>query len=392
MTQIIKRCFSPLFITLLLLATLVISPTNVWAQGNSWQIQPDKWHIQFNSKADRELYMGGITLRGNFASQAEAEAYQKSRPKFEYDNSWIVGPDRTTTGSSKTSISTQNPEMQLVQTLIESLFDAAFKKPGNSQQQMSDPNEQAEAQHKKEALQRWLDFQATEAMKKEAEKTKQGEDLLSQMETVGNGDELQLQPFSMGNPKLDMQPISQTSYPTSKYTEWKRLLCSAYFSDLAKKSTNDVDARFYADQAERVMAGEPTYIECRIPKVSDEKAKRMEEVKILYNEMNVKFKDLQYIESKLQETRDTIKKAELKKDAVNTRINEIRNRTANVEEKSNVDSLLIQAQKELADADNEIRLAKNAEGEFLSKKSNSENDLNDLKTRIQGKIQAGEEK
>ncbi|MCX6328334.1 MAG: hypothetical protein NTZ85_02310, partial [Bacteroidia bacterium] len=177
-----------------------------------------------------------------------------------------------------------------------------------------------------------------------------------------------------------------------KYTEWERLLCSAYFSDLAKKSTNDVDARFYADQAERVMSGEPTYIECRIPKVSDEKAKRMEEVKILYNEMNVKFKDLQYIESKLQEARDTIKKAELKKDAVNTRINEIRNRTANVEEKSNVDSLLIQAQKELADADKEIRLAKNAEGEFLSKKTKSETEFNNLKTQIQGKIQSEEEK
>lgn len=61
--------------------------------------------------------------------------------------------------------------------------------------------------------------------------------------------------------------------------------------------------------------GEPTYLECRIPQVSNEKlAKRMEEVKKVYDEMNVKIKDLQDIEGKLMETQEKIKDAELKKE------------------------------------------------------------------------------
>jgi hypothetical protein len=382
MTQILKKCFNPFIITLLLLAILVIRPVNVWAQ----------YHIQFYPEADRVLHLGGNTLRGNFASKPEAEAYWNSQPKFEKDNSRVVGPDHTNTGSSKTSVSSQNPEVQLVQTLIESLFDAAFKKPGNSQQQMSDPNEQAEVQHKKEALQRWLDFQATEAMKKEAEKTKQGEDLISQMQTIGN--EGALQPFNTGNPKLDIQPVTQNNYPTSKYNQWERLLCSAYFSDLAKKSANYVDAKFYADQAERVMAGEPTFIECRIPKVSDEKAKKLEEVKILYNQMNMKANDLQDIESNLIGVRDTLDRLVKKKAEATKKINELQNgaEPAIPEEKSKIDDLVLQAKKELEEAEKEFNLATLAERDLLVKKEASEKELSNLRNQIQGKMQSEEKK
>jgi hypothetical protein len=381
--KIMKKYIKSLFITLLIFATYVISPINVMAQ----------WHIEFYTpEADRVLHLGGNTIRGNFASESEANAYWNSQPKFEKDNSRVVGPDHTNNGSSKTSVSSQNPEVQLVQTLIESLFDAAFKKPGNSQKQMSDPNEQAEARQKKEALQRWLDFKATEAMKKEAEKTKQGEDLHSQMQTIGN--EGALQPFSTGNPKLDIQPLNQNPYPTSNYTEWERLLCSAYFSDLAKKSANDVDSRFYADQAERVMAGEPTFIECKIPKVSDEKAKKLEEVKILYNEMNMKANDLQDIERNLIEVRDTLDKAANKKAEATKKLAEMQNNaaTAKVEEKSKLNDLVLQAQKELEEAEKEFNLATQAEKDLLVKKENSEIELSNLRNQIQGKIQSGEEK
>ncbi len=212
------------------------------------------------------------------------------------------------------------------------------------------------------------------------------------MQTVGNGGGLE--PFSMGNPKLDIQPISQNSYPTFRYTDWERLLCSSYFSNLANKSTNDVDARFYADQAERVMSGEPTFLECRIPKVSEEKmAKKMEEVKILYSEMNVKFKDLQDIESKLQETRGTLKKAELKKEEATKKVNELQNLAVTVkpEEKPKADDLVSQAMKQLQDADQEVNQLKQSESEYLNKKTQTENELNKLNTQIQGKTQAGGE-
>ncbi|HUT34357.1 MAG TPA: hypothetical protein VNE39_12800 [Planctomycetota bacterium] len=50
------------------------------------------YRIQYDAEANRVLQLGGNTLRGNFATRAEAEAYQRSRPKFEQDHSWIVAP------------------------------------------------------------------------------------------------------------------------------------------------------------------------------------------------------------------------------------------------------------------------------------------------------------
>jgi hypothetical protein len=67
-----------------------------------------QYHIQFDSEADRVLYLGGVTLRGSWCTRAEAEAYQKSRPEFEQSHSWIVGndcPRQSSTGNSSGSSS-----------------------------------------------------------------------------------------------------------------------------------------------------------------------------------------------------------------------------------------------------------------------------------------------
>lgn len=53
------------------------------------------WHIQFDSEADRVMHLNGNTLRGNFATRAEAEAYWRSRPAFDRKHSWVVGSDDT---------------------------------------------------------------------------------------------------------------------------------------------------------------------------------------------------------------------------------------------------------------------------------------------------------
>jgi hypothetical protein len=254
--------------------------------------------------------------------------------------------------------------------------------------------QQEEEQKKRAAIQAWLDLQNEEAMKKQMEQNariKQGEKMLSQMQTVGGSGKLE--PFSFGNPKLDLKPISQNTYPNTKLTTWERLLCSAYFSNLANQSTKDVDARFYSDQAQRVMVGEPTYLECRIPQVSNEKlAKRMEEVKKNSDEMNVKIKDLQDIEGKLTETREKIKDAELKKEEATTKVNELQNRaaTAKPEEKAKIDELTRLAQEQSQDADQEINQAKQSEKDALNKKERLENELGNMRAQVQAKIQTGD--
>lgn len=55
------------------------------------------WQIQYDSEADRVLYLGGDTLRGNFATKEECLSYWRSSPGFEQNHSRCVGCDRNTT-------------------------------------------------------------------------------------------------------------------------------------------------------------------------------------------------------------------------------------------------------------------------------------------------------
>jgi hypothetical protein len=52
-----------------------------------------QYHLQFDAEADRVLHMGGDTLRGNWCTRAEAEAYWNSQEAFERAHSSIVGSD-----------------------------------------------------------------------------------------------------------------------------------------------------------------------------------------------------------------------------------------------------------------------------------------------------------
>lgn len=293
-----------------------------------------------------------------------------------------------------------SPQQQMMQSIFAPLFQNLFAPPPDTsaQDEIARQNaikrQQEEEQKKRAAIQRWLDIQNEDAMKKQMEdeaKRKQGEKVLSQMQTVGGGGKLE--PFSFGNPKLDLKPISQNTYPNTRLTTWERLLCSAYFSNMAKQSTKDVDARFYGDQAQRVTLGEPTYLECRIPQVSNEKlAKKMEEVKKVYDEMNVKIKDLQDIEYKISESKEKIKNAELKKEEATAKLNELQNRaaTAKPEEKAEVDDLVRQAMEQEQIADQQLNQTKQSESEYLNKKEQIVNELENMKSQMQANIQGGD--
>ncbi len=298
-----------------------------------------------------------------------------------------------------------SPQQQMMQMILPFIFDSLLASPPDTsgQDEIAKQNaikeQQEKEQKKQEAIQAWIGFQNKEAMERQMKNEANielGKEMLSKMQRVGSGGKLE--PFSLGNPKLDIKPdiksIRQNTYPTAEFTEWQRLLCAAYFSNMASQSTKDVDGRFYADQAQRVMSGEPTYIECRIPQVSNEKiAKRMEEVKKLYDEMNVRIKDFQDIEGKLMETREKIKNAELKKEDATVKLNELQTRaaTAKPEEKTEVDDYLAQANKQLQDAEQELNQAKQSESEYLNKKEQLANELGNMKSQMQAKIQTGSE-
>jgi hypothetical protein len=77
-----------------------------------------EWQIQFDAEADRVLHLGGVTLRGNFATAEECDAYWRSRPAFEQNHSKCVGCDSPGTGygystSDDYYYQTEDPDEQL---------------------------------------------------------------------------------------------------------------------------------------------------------------------------------------------------------------------------------------------------------------------------------------
>jgi coenzyme F420-reducing hydrogenase delta subunit len=259
--------------------------------------------------------------------------------------------------------------------------------------QQEEQKRQAEEQAKTAAIQAWTDLHNKEDLQRKIEqenKITQGKEMISRMQTVGSSGS-KLEPFSFVNNKLDFKPLSSQTYPAPS-TAWEQALCAAYFSNMAKRSTKDVDVRFYADQAESVMSGGSTYVECKIPKVSNEKlAERIKDINKVYDEMNVKIKDLQDIEYKISESEEKMEKAELKKEEATTKLNElqIRAATAKSEERKEVDDLVAMAQKQLQDAEQELNQEKQSRSDALNKKEQLENELGNMRIQIK-KIQTGD--
>ncbi len=90
----------------ILFVLLIFAASRVgWAQ----------YQIQFDAEADRVLYLGGDTLRGNWCTRAEAEAYWNSQGPFERAHSWIVGKDCPNQNpTEKTPEPSSSPQVQSV--------------------------------------------------------------------------------------------------------------------------------------------------------------------------------------------------------------------------------------------------------------------------------------
>lgn len=48
------------------------------------------WKVLFDAEADRVLHLGGVVLRGNYASEAACQNYQRTRPQYEQNHSQCV--------------------------------------------------------------------------------------------------------------------------------------------------------------------------------------------------------------------------------------------------------------------------------------------------------------
>ncbi|HSO59690.1 MAG TPA: hypothetical protein VLR50_01530 [Desulfobacterales bacterium] len=295
----------------------------------------------------------------------------------------------------------------MMQAIMQPMFNSLFSPPapsgGLTQEQIKQAEQQrieaekarlAAEKAKNDALHKWAKTQSDEEIRKQVEqqeKLKRGEKVLSQMQTVGGGGE-KLEPFSFGSPKLEIQPIEHGAFPTAQYDEFEKLMCAAFFSNMGKQSGSGVDAKFYSDQAERVMTGQPTFIECRVSKTSGAAlAARTKAAKKIYEEVNLKIQELDKIGAKLSEASEKVAAATNKKDAAATKVKEFEARAAETpaEQKPEIDELTAKAMKELADAEKELGQAQQSQKELAGKKGQIENDLNGMKSKMQASSTGG---
>lgn len=89
-----------------------------------------KWQVKFDSEANRVMHMNGDTLRGNFATEKQCQAYQNSRPSFERNHSKCVGSDSSSSGGSGVSIpSKSKPGQALALGIVGSALESLLAPP-----------------------------------------------------------------------------------------------------------------------------------------------------------------------------------------------------------------------------------------------------------------------
>lgn len=280
--------------------------------------------------------------------------------------------------------------MQVVESVLGAMLQNAFAPPKESKESKNeqirlqqDMARAAEEQARQKAIRHWQQMQSDAEAKgilEQQGKVDQGNRLLSRMQPLGGGN--RIEPFRAGNAGLDLKPVGRSAYPPLP-TRLERLTCSSYFSSLARQAANDDDIRFYADQAQRALSGEPTHLECRIPPARSENlSKRIAEVQSLFARMNEANERILGFEERIEEKKETIAAKEAEREKLSVSIGDLQARatTAKPEEKGEIDDLLRQAQAQAAELDRQILEEKRAEADLQKEIGAAEKDFDSMKT------------
>jgi hypothetical protein len=384
------------FVGFILLALAAVAPQAVLAD----------WKIQFDSVANSTLRLGGNTLRGSWCTRPEAEAYWNSQSGFEKQHSSIVGFDCGGQGQDQTQT---RPELQLLKGLLDFIF---APEPDNSRQealarQKAEEERRAEELRQREANQAahqaWIDLQNREREARaieEANKRAAGQDLLAKMDTVG-GDELKFKTigtdfFGTGKPaEVTLKAVGVGGYPTSGFSPMEQLRGTAFFFGNALEAAEGGDyenAGFLAGQADKVIQGQPTDVECNLaalPEVPEppnptEVAVKKKRMATLLNTFQEDVKYLQSVEIMLSDTKVLIKEAEVQKESAQTKLETAQKvaATAKPEEKPKADDLVAQALAALQNAGDELDKAKQAETDMIQEQNKVKNELKEIDAKI----------
>jgi len=279
----------------------------------------------------------------------------------------------------------------LLNNLFSNMFNEMFNPPpsGNSyQEQLRIQQEEKRQQEMRAALDAWRDAQeraTQDALKEQQRKKEQGASLISKMDGGLTGGGGKLDPMWITQ-KPELLPLQLGGHPTSRFKLGDRLLCSSYFSTRAIEETrkgNYEGARFFSEQADKVMVKAETDVECKFPQmpnVPTPKTKGMDPKKFtaLMEGFNTKIKELQNVEADLNKARREKQAAEENLKKIDEKIAELDNQAQsaqNPEEKAQADDLIRQALALKSEAEDQANTAKQNEQELLDKAKNMAKDM-----------------
>jgi len=278
----------------------------------------------------------------------------------------------------------------LLNNLFSNMFNEMFNPPptGNSyQEQLRIEQEEKRKQEMQAALDAWRKAQEEVeqvALREQKNREERGKALVNSMSGNITGGGGKLDPIWITQ-KPELLPLQLGGHPTSGLTPGNRLICSSYFSTRAIEETrkgNYEGARFFSEQADKVMVKAETDVECKFPYVdpTPKKTKGMDQKKFtaLMEGFNTKIKELQSVEADLNKARQEKQAAEENLKKIDEKIAELDNQaqsTQNPEEKAQADDLIRQALALKSEAEDQANTAKQNEQELLDKAKNMAKDM-----------------
>ncbi len=292
----------------------------------------------------------------------------------------------------------------MINSVFSGMFDDLFSSPSRDNvyqkqlQQQQEAKKQAEIEAWKKAQEKALQ----DALIEQKKRKERGEALMAQMGggLTGGGKELKPMALAGGTntgPDKGLKIIGVDDFRSSKGNDMAQLLCASYLSTRAMEESrkgNDEDARFFNEQAEKVMSGGTADVPCvnpQMPEVPMPKgqAKQGMDPQVfagIIRDFNIKLKDLQNIEKDIKKLR---KEKEIIKDnlkQIDVKIDEIKNKppSQKQEEQSQEEDLLLQqAIAARSDAENQLNSAEKNEQALIDKAKTLAKDMEDSYRFIQ---------
>lgn len=265
---------------------------------------------------------------------------------------------------------------------------------------------------KKAAKEAWENKRKEAAMAEKRRKEQEARDaanLAAKMGSGGGG--LVLVPMGgtnffgsgSGPGTLELKAIGGEENDAAKMPAVRRAQCSNYFLTKARQSRSDEDARYYSDQAERVMSGGkyneacdfssglPDIPEAPVPEPlwsPEEMAffKKVEEASV---QMQEKALQIQEIEAKVTENQEKIDDAKAKKEQADAILKDLQNKAASTDDpakKADIDMLLAEANALLSEAENDSLTAQQENEKLLNDKQKIEQSMQETKQMLEAQI------